>query len=213
MVASTLCLARVSGIGASLIIVWVRASAIRPVPAFARVPSASVEAVRISLSQDEEEAREQLDSAFERFEREQPCLCAHVADMLSEPLDETALALGYFLALSVWLAFERAHPGKIEEVSPESIAATGELLTLDEELRRTDPTESLDSDDVVAMEQPDVMLFVNEHVNATLESNASHIDVDDVDTIYRVILVEILTLSYAVQRPLGFPVSKVEIQA
>jgi hypothetical protein len=172
-----------------------------------------VETVRISLSQDEDDAREQLDTAFERFEREQPCLCAHVADLLSEPLDETALALGYFLALSVWLAFERAHNGRLEQVAPESIAATSELLTLDEELRRTDPTESLDSDDVIAMEQPDVMAFVNEHVNATLEANASHIDVDDVDTIYRVILVEILTLSYAVQRPLGFPEGKVEIQA
>jgi hypothetical protein len=136
-----------------------------------------------------------------------------VADLLSEPLDETALALGYFLALSVWLAFERAHPGKIDEVSPESISATSELLTLDEELRRADPTESLDSDDVIAMEQPEIMAFVNEHVNATLEANASHIDVDDVDTIYRVILVEILTLSYAVLRPMGFPEGKVEIQA
>jgi hypothetical protein len=31
--------------------------------------------------------------------------------------------------------------------------------------------------------------------------------------IYRVILVEILALSYAVYRPAGYPVGKVEIQA
>jgi hypothetical protein len=193
--------------------VWVRASAIRPVAAYARVYGASLEAVRLSLSEDEDEARHQLDTAFDRFEREQPCLSAHIADVLSGPLDETALALGYFLALAVWLAFERAHGAKIEQVTPESITATGELLTLDEELRRADPTESLDSDDVIAMEQPDLIAFIHEHVNATLEANAAHIDVDDVDLIYRVILVEVLSLSYAVQRPVGFPVSKVEIQA
>lgn len=173
----------------------------------------ALEAVRMSLSEDEDEARRQLDTAFDRFEREQPCLSAHIADLLGEPLDETALALGYFLALAVWLAFERAHSGKIEQVTPESIAATQELLTLDEELRRADPTESLDSDDVIAMEQPELICFIHEHVNATLEANASHIDVDDVDTIYRVVLIEVLTLSYAVQRPVGFPVGKIEIQA
>lgn len=206
-------MARIVSFDASLLVVWVRASAIRPVPAYARISAASLEAVRVSLSQDEDEAREQLDDAFERFEREQPCLSAYVADVLGEPLDETALALGYFLALAVSLAFERAHRGHVDQVTPESITATEELLTLDEELRRADPTESLDSDDVIAMEQPELLAFVNEHVNATLEANASHIDVDDVDAIYRVILVEVLSLSYAVRRPLGFPVGKVEIQA
>lgn len=192
---------------------WVRASAIRPVPAYARVPLAALEAVRTSLAEDEEEARLQLDQAFERFEREQPCLAAHVGDILTEPLDETALALGYFLALATWLAFDRAHGNQMEQVGAESIAATQELLLLDEELRRADPTESLDTDDIIAMEQPSLMEFVHEHVNATLEANSADIEVDDVDTIYRVILVEILALSYSVHRPAGYPVSKIEIQA
>jgi hypothetical protein len=165
------------------------------------------------LADDEDEAREQLDSAFDRFEREQPCLSAHIGEMLSEPLDETALALGYFLALTVWLAFERAHAHHVDQVSAESIAATQELLTLDEELRRADPLEALDSDDIIGMEQPELIEFVHEHVNATLEANAAHIDVDDVDTIYRVVLVEILALSYAVNRPAGFPVGRIEAQA
>ena len=192
---------------------WVRASAIRPVPAFARVPAGALEAVRLSLAEDEEEAREQLDSAFDRFERQQPCLSAHIGDVLSKPLDETALALGYFLVLAIWLAFDRAHGSQIEEVDAESIAATQALLTLDEELRRTDPTESLGTDDVIGMEQPDLVEFVHDHMNATLEANVSHIDVDDVDAIYRIVLVEILALSYAVHRPAGYPVGKIEMQA
>lgn len=182
-------------------------------PAYARVPAASLEAVRLSLADDEEEAREQLDAAFDRFEREQPCLSAHIGDVLSGPLDETALALGYFLALTVWLAFDRAHASHLEQVSAEMIAATQELLALDEELRRADPLELLDSDDIIAMEQPSLLEFVHEHVNATLEANMAHIDMDDIDVIYRVILVEILALSYAVSRPAGFPLARIEAQA
>lgn len=191
---------------------WVRSSAIRPVPSYARVPASALESVRLSLAEDEDEARVQLDEAFDRFEEEQPCLSAHIGDVLNAPLDETVLALGYFLALAVWLAFEQAH-GQLDEVSAESIGATLELLGLDEELRRADPTESLDTDDIVAMEQPHLLEFVYEHVNATLEANAPHIEVDDIDVIYRVILVEILALSYAVSRPAGYTVGELEIQA
>ena len=91
--------------------------------------------------------------------------------------------------------------------------ATDELLTLDEELRRADPAESLDSDDVIAMEQPHVLSFVHEHIDATLEAHAENIDVDDVHAIYRLVLLEILALSYAVERPSGYPMAKTELLA
>lgn len=192
---------------------WVRRSAIRPVPSYAAVPTHALEAVRDELADDDEEARAQLDDAFERFERAQPALAAHVAETLGRPLDETALALGYFLALTVWLAFDRAHSSHMNEVTEEELVATDELLTLDEELRRADPAESLDSDDVIAMEQPHVVAFVHEHIDGTLDAHAEEIDVDDVHSVYRVVLVEVLALSYAVRRPDGFPVSKTELLA
>lgn len=169
--------------------------------------------MRDSLADDDDEARAQLDAAFERFERQQPALASHVADALSQPLDETALALGYFLALAIWLAFEQIHGEDIDEVKLEEITATEELLTLDEDLRRADPAEALDSDDVIAMEQPHLLDFVHEHVDATLEAHAEEIDVDDVHAVYRVVLVEILALSYAVRRPSGYPVAKTELLA
>jgi hypothetical protein len=194
-------------------VVWVRRSAIRPVPSYAAVSAQALEAVRDELADDDEEARAQLDDAFERFERAQPSLAAYVAETLGRPLDETALALGYFLALTVWLAFDRAHRSHMDEVTEEELVATEELLTLDEELRRADPAESLDSDDVIAMEQPHVVAFVHEHIDGTLDAHAEEIDVDDVHAVYRVVLVEILALSYAVQRPEGFPVSKTELLA
>lgn len=192
---------------------WVRRTAIRPVPSYARVPQHALESVREGLAEDDEEARAQLDEAFERFEQTQPALAGHVADALGQPLDETALALGYFLALAVWLGFEHVHGEHLDEVSQEEIDATEQLLTLDEELRRADPAEALDSDDVVAMEQPHLLEFVHEHIDATLEAHAEEIDVDDVHSVYRTILVEILALSYAVQRPAGYPVAKTELLA
>jgi len=193
--------------------VWVRSSAIRPVPSYARVPTHALDAVRESLADDDDAAREQLDAAFERFERSQPALAARVAETLSKPLDETALALGYFLALAIWLSFDKVHGEHIAEIREDELQATEELLTLDEELRRADPAESLDSDDVIGMEQPDLVEFVHEHVDATIEAHADEVDVDDVHQVYRVVLIEILALSYAVQRPSGYPVAKTELLA
>ncbi|HLV21163.1 MAG TPA: hypothetical protein VKZ49_09785 [Polyangiaceae bacterium] len=192
---------------------WVRRSAIRPVPPYARVPAHALDAVRDSLAEDDEEARAQLDEAFERFERTQGTLAAHVTEALSQPLDETALALGYFLGLAVWLAFEQAHGGHIDEVQEAELVAVEELLSLDEELRRSDPADALDSDDVIAMEQPHLLDFVHEHIDATLEAHADEIDVDDVHAVYRSVLVEILALSYAVRRPSGYPLAKTELLA
>ena len=169
--------------------------------------------MRDGLADDDDAARTQLDEAFERFERTQPALATHVADALGKPLDETALALGYFLALAVWLAFEQAHGKHIDEVKEQELHATEQLLSLDEDIRRTDPAEALDSDDVIAMEQPQLLEFVHEHIDATLETHADDIDVDDVHVVYRIVLVEILALSYSVQRPAGYPVAKTELLA
>jgi hypothetical protein len=177
------------------------------------VPVHALDAVRESLADDDDTAREQLDEAFERFEKNQPTLANVIAETLGKPLDETALALGYFLALAVWLAFEQVHGDHLDEIQEQELTATEELLTLDEELRRNDPAEPLDSDDVIAMEQPHLLEFVHEHVNATLEAHADEVDVDDVHTVYRVVLVEILALSYAVRRPSGYPVAKTELLA
>jgi hypothetical protein len=191
---------------------WVRTSAIRPVATYARVSEAALESVRQALADDEDDAREQLDEAFERFEREQPCLAAHIGDVLSDTSDETALALGYFLVLTVWLAFDHSHGSLLDEVSAESISATQELLTLDEELRDADPEESLASDDVIRMEQPALLAFVHENLDAAMDSQDELAD-EDVDKIYRVVLVQILVLSYAISRPVGFPVARAEAQA
>ncbi len=193
--------------------VWVRKSAIRPVPGYARVSATTLDAVRETLMVDDEDVRSELDDAFDRFEQTQPIIAGRIADTLGDPLDETALALGYFLTLAVWLAFERAHGAEIDEVDEAELNATIELLSLDEELRRSDPTEALDSDDIIAMEQPDLLSFVHEHIDATIDAHTEGIDVDQVHAVYRLVLIELLCLSYAVRAPAGYPVYKTEALA
>ena len=83
------------------------------------------------------------------------------------------------------------------------MAAADLALTADEELRRSDPRDALDSEDIVAIDQPALVAFVNEHIERTLAQNAVAVDVDDVDVVFRAILVEILALSQAVAPPPG----------
>ncbi len=157
--------------------------------------------VEEQLAEDDEEARKRLDEAFARFEQTQGALADRIGQVLGGPLDETALALGYFLTLAVWLAFNNVFHDELNEVTAVALAGVEESLKLDEQLRMADPAEAVDSDDVIAMEQPDVLAFVHEHIDAALEANANEVEVDDVHEIYRIVLIEILALSYAVRPP------------
>ncbi len=180
---------------------WVRRAAIRPVPKFAELPERTLTEVEDQLSEDDDASRSRLDEAFTRFEETQPVLAARISAALSRPVDETALALGYFLTLAVWLAFDAAFRGDVEQVTETALTSVEESLQLDEQIRLSDPAEALDSDDVVAMEQPHVLAFIHEHIDAALEANANEVDVDDVHAIYRLVLIEVLALSYAVKAP------------
>lgn len=192
---------------------WVRRAAIRPVPTFAQVPLRALAGVEEELGEDDEQARVRLDEAFARFERTQPALAERISTTLNGPLDETALALGYFLTLAIWLGFDRVFQSELGEVTETALGGVEEALQLDEQIRLSDPAEAVDSDDVVAMEQPDVLSFVHEHLDAALEANADDVDVDDVHAIYHVVLIEVLALSYAVRAPSNWAMPVPEFSA
>jgi hypothetical protein len=188
---------------------WVRGAAIRPVPPYAVVGRDVLDAVEDELassSSSRVSTKSDLDDAFGRFERTQPALAAHVAQVLARPLDETALALGYFLTIAVWLAFERAFASRLREVADSELEAAEAALQLEEELRAAHASEPLDTDDVMAIEQPGILAFINEHVDAALEptdADARDVDVDDVHQVYRTVLVMTLALSHAVSPASG----------
>src|SRR5579872_5577780 len=152
---------------------WVRGAAIRPVPKYAVVDACMLEQIERGLADESAEARSELDGAFARFESTQPELSDAISQVLSRPLDETALALGYFLSIAVWLAFERTFGApRLREVSADALRATEEAINLEEELRAAHGDEPLDLDDVVSIEQPNVLAFIHEHVDAALEPRA-----------------------------------------
>lgn len=180
---------------------WVRGAAIRPVPPYAVVDGSVLERIEDELAASGTSSKSELDDAFGRFERTQPALAAHVGQVLARPLDETALALGYFLTIAVWLGFERAFNARLREVSEAELEAAETALQLEEELRAAHANEPLDTDDVMAIEQPGVLAFINEHVDAALEPTdpeTRDVDVDDVHVVYRTVLVLTLALSHAV---------------
>lgn len=177
------------------------------------MPENALTSIEDELGEDDEPARGRLDEAFARFERTQPALADRISRALSGPLDDTALALGYFLTLAIWLAFDRVFRADVAEVTETALLGVEEALQLDEQIRLSDPAEAVDSDDVVAMEQPHVLAFVHEHVDAALEANADEVDVDDVHAIYQTVLVEVLALSYAVSPPSNWAMPVPEFSA
>jgi hypothetical protein len=194
---------------------WVRGAAIRPVPPYAVVGREHLDRIEEELADNELAPRADLDDAFGRFELTQPALAQHSARVLARPLDETALALGYFLTIAVWLGFERAFGARLGVVDDLALEAAQSALTLEEELRATHSEEPLELEDVMAIEQPGILAFVNEHVEAALEPadgngdppseghDARDVDVDDVAAVYRSILVMTLALSHAVSPVTG----------
>jgi hypothetical protein len=203
--------------------VWVRSAAIRPVPGFAQLSSEALEDVEQWLGEDELLTEERLSEVFERFEREQPVLAERIGTQLARTRDEVALALGYFLTLAIWLAFSNSYGappgsparlrGQLRVVDELALSSVEEALALDEKLRGEDPYEAVDSDDVVGMEQPFVLRFIHDHIDAALDVHAEETDVEAVHAIYRLLIVELLALSYAVVPAEGSPSLSAEICA
>jgi hypothetical protein len=158
----------------------------------------------------EPRARRALADGFARFQSSQPELSGFVTRRLSQSLDEHAATLGQLLSVAVFLAFDDTPGLRLRSVEADGVAAAEAGLATDEQLRKTDPVDALDSEDIVAIEQPALVSFVNDQVGATLERNANSIDVDDVAAVFRCVLVEILALSHAVEPPPGYPIERCE---
>jgi hypothetical protein len=193
--------------------VWVRSAAIRPVPTYAQLPNEALADVEAWLGDDEDTTESRLSVVFDRFELEQPIIADRLSDALARTSDEVAIALGYFLSLVIWRAFDEWFGPKLGHVDHTGLCSVEEALSLDEQLRGADPAEAVDSDDVIAMEQPHVLHFIHEHLDAALDLHADRVDVDAVHDMYRLILVQLLALSYAVAQPIGHVNTTSEIHA
>jgi len=187
---------------------WVKGAAIRPVPRYAVLEAATLGQIERELGDDSSGASKALDEAFARFEATQPQLADAMSATFSKRLDETALALGYFLTISTWLAFERTFGAqRLREVTVDALDATRDAIQLEEELRDAQRGQGFDLDEVVATEQPHLFAFVHEHVDAALAPGAGDldgdtkmrdVDADDVRAVYHAVVLLTLCLSHAV---------------
>lgn len=191
---------------------WVRRAAIRPIPAYARVSAAILEQVEQTLIGENEQDDTQLEVAYSRFETTQPALAACISSTLDKHTNETTLALGYFLSLSIWLAFEETFKPKLAILTEQDLDATVQAIALDRELRESAPDEVFETDDVVAMEQPELIEFIREHIDVAIENNDDAV-LDEIDEIYKLMLVEAVALSHAVELPAALWRQRTEWQA
>ncbi|WP_394826827.1 hypothetical protein [Pendulispora albinea] len=144
-----------------------------------------------------------LEALFTRFEQTQPALARRVTDVLDRPLDQAAIALGCFLSVTIWLAFERTFGKRLMEVSEDALRASEAAFSLEEELRAGRDSDPIELEDIIEQQQPAIVDFVHEHLEAALEGDAEpaerNVDVDDVHLVYRAMLVLTLALSHAVK--------------
>lgn len=183
---------------------FLRKAALRPVPDWAVVDERAIALLEETLEEPGDDKLQQtLDNGYRELDRRQPVLAGFLGEEVSGRTDELAQSLGYFLVVTVFLAFREAFPTRLEEVDHGALQAAIDALEADEELRADDPSEVLDSDDVVAMGQPVLLRYVQHHLQEALEQAGDEANLEELDRIYRVILVEVIALSHAVIAPTG----------
>jgi hypothetical protein len=183
---------------------FIRKSALREVPRHAIVDEVAMAAVEEQLGDEGEALQGVLDGTYREMDRKQPVLAAWLGDQVSARRDDLAQSLGYFLVVTVYMAFREAFPTRLLEVDEPALELAVQTLAADEELRANDPTETMESDDVVAMGQPALLQFVQHHLDQALSQAGDEPDLEAFDHVYRAVLVQVIALSHAVHEPAGW---------
>ena len=167
------------------------------------VDDLAIDALEEALGEGEANLQQALDAGYREMDRLQPHLAEWLAGQVSSRKDELAQSVGYFLAVTVYIAFREAFPTRLDTVDEVSLKLAIDTLSADEELRANDPSEILESDDVVAMGQPAILGYVQHHFDEALAQADDDVDLEAFDVVYRAILVEVIALSHAVRSPGG----------
>lgn len=186
---------------------FLRKAALRPVPRWAVIDEDVVTTMESQLEGEGDALQHTLDTTFREMDRKQPVLAQWLAERVSDRSDDLAQSLGYFLAVTVYLAFREAFPTRLATVDETQLALAIETFAADEQLRRDDPAEIMETDDVVAMTQPSLVHFIQHHLDEAIEQAGESPDLEAFDHVYRTVLVEVVALSHAVTPPEGLVTS------
>lgn len=182
---------------------FVRKAALRAVPQWAVVDEVAISQVEDTLGEEGDELQAALDAAYREMDRLQPHMARFLAEEVADQGDDLAQSVGYFLIVTVHMAFREAFPTRLRTIDEAALQMAIDTLDADEELRKDDPTEAMESDDVVAMTQPALLHFVQHHLEQALEQAGEEPDLAAFDQVYRAVLVEVVALSHAVEPPDG----------
>lgn len=180
-----------------------RKAAIRKIPQWAIVDQFAIERAEASLNADSPTLQDRLDRLFRAFGQDQPALSDYLSEEISELDHELSQSLGYFLIAAIFRVFTEAFPERLDEVDETALRIAVETLAADEALRADDPLEILESDDLVAMNQPELVDFVQGHLRDAFDQAEDEVPIEELDRVYRAALVEIIALSHAVISPDG----------
>lgn len=170
---------------------------------WAVVPEEIVQALSEELREAGDEVRSLVDRGIERFDQEQPALASYVSTCLEDVTDSTALALGHFLCVATYLAFDRAFESRLRAVDDDALTAAREALVTESELQEKEPHLRLSAAASVATLQPHVASFIDQHMEAALESQDETIPEDALGAVFGTVLVAVVALSNAVTAPEG----------
>lgn len=184
---------------------FVKKAALRPVPKWAVVDDVAVGSVEQTLGDESDQLQDTLDAAYREMDRRQPALATWLGSEVSGRSDDLAQSLGYFLIVTVYMAFREAFPTRLGEVVQAELTDARAMLAADEELRKGDAAEMMESDDVVAMTQPTLLHFVQQHLDQALDQAGEGADLEAFDRVYHAVLVEVIALSHVVSPPEGEP--------
>ena len=182
---------------------FVKKAALRPVPKWAVVDDVALGGVESTLSDESDQLQDTLDAAYREMDRRQPALAGWLGGEVSGRSDDLAQSLGYFLIVTVYMAFREAYPTRLGEVTEAELTDARDMLAADEELREGDAAEMMESDDVVAMTQPTLLHFVQHHLDQALDQAGEKADLESFDQVYRAVLIEVIALSHVVAPPEG----------
>jgi hypothetical protein len=168
---------------------WVSPGALTPVPAHATIDELTVASVIKDLLCGDA-LRHELDATFRRLELHHPALAELVAGEVAEIDSAPGQALGYFLFLTVYLAFEQRFGVRLGPITHQQVDAALERLITDSEVREA-CAPSTCSEDVLAIGQPALMQLIDRELRKAENT-------EEMMPAFEALLVQLLVLSEAV---------------
>lgn len=171
--------------------------ALPPVPEFARVAPVVLTSVLSRMLGDSSALTRVLDEGFRAMERNQPSLAEFVSNELAQVEGPRLSAIAYFLSVLVHQSFDEAFGARVGCVPASDLAQVVDSLVTDGELRTQGDTVTY-SEDAIALGQPALVALLRSEIDRVLDEAPDESRTREVDTLYEMLLVELLALTGAI---------------